>query len=151
MTVISEFTRGQIRYLNTDLDIQSKSDLSGIVEEFGEDVIVLHHCERRGFQHASFESSESSADADGVINSFCRLVEQMPEEVREIWDGCVSRVFDIGYESGSLPQNFRSEIRASTIQRVAEIGASVVVTIYPESGDFAPPPKPIQKDDEPHR
>jgi hypothetical protein len=71
--------------------------------------------------------------------------------ISEIWDGCVSRVFDIRYESGSLPQNFRSEIRAFNIQRVAEIGASVVITVYPESGDFAPPAKPIQKDDEPHR
>ena len=140
----------EIRYLNTDLDIESKSDLSRIVEEFGEDVIVLHHEERRGYQHASFEISGNGTDADGVINSFCRLVEQMPEEVREIWDGCVSRVFDIGYESGSMPQNFRSEIRASTIQRVAEVGASVVITIYPETGDFAPPEKPIQKEDLPN-
>ena len=142
----------EIRYLNTDLDIESKSDLSRIVEEFGEDVITLHHGERRGYQHASFEISIAydNTDADGVINSFCRLVEQMPKEVREIWDGCVSRVFDIGYESGSSPQNFRSEIRASTIKRVAEIGASVVVTIYPESGDFAPPEKPIQKEDPPN-
>ena len=128
----------KITYLNTDLDIESKSDLSRIVEEFGEDVIVLHHEERRGYQHASFEICVSSAgpDADGVINSFCRLVEELPKEVRQIWDGCVSRVFDIGYESGSSPQNFRSEIRASTLQRVAQIGASVVITIYPESGDF---------------
>ena len=128
----------KITYLNTDLDIESKSDVSRIVEEFGEDVIVLHHEERRGYEHASFEISGSSADADAdsVINSFCRLVEELPKEVREIWDGCVSRVFDIGYESGSSPQNFRSEIRASTIQRVAQIGASIATTIYPESGDF---------------
>lgn len=139
----------EIRYLNTDLDIESKSDLSRIVEEFAEDVITLHHEERRGYQHASFEISEMCTDADKVINSFCRLVDELPKEVREIWDGCVSRVFDIGYESGSSPQNLRSEIRASTIQRVAEIGASVVVSIYPESADFAPREKTIQKEDLP--
>ena len=135
----------EIQYLNTDLDIESKSDLTRIVEDFSEDVIVLHHGEMRGYQHASFEISVGNTDADGVINSFCSLVEQMPKEVREIWDECISRVFDIGYESGSSPQNFRSEIRASTIQRVAEIGASVVITIYPESGDFASPKKPGAK------
>jgi len=140
----------EIRYLNTDLDIESKSDLTRIVEDFAEDVIVLHHEEMRGYQHASFEISAGSSDADGVINSFCLLVEELPKEVREIWNGCVSRVFDIGYESGSSPQNFRSEIRASTIQRVAEIGASVVITIYPETGDFGPPKKPIKKEDLPN-
>lgn len=125
------------KYLNTDLEIESKSDLSRIVEEFGEDVMVLHHGEMRGYQHASFEIGGSSAGADELINSFCLLVEQLPEEVREIWNGCCSRAFDVGYESGSAPQNFKSEIRASTIQRVAEIGASIVITIYPVSEDDA--------------
>jgi hypothetical protein len=124
-----------IRYLNTDLVIESKSDLSRIVQEFGDDVIVLHHGEMRGYHLASFEvdSGGTSTGADEIINFFCLLVEQLPKEVREIWDGCCSRVLDIGYESGMSPLNFRSEIRAPTIQRVAAIGASIVITIYPLS------------------
>lgn len=119
-------------YLNTDLDIESKSDLSRIVEEFGDDVIVLHHGERKGYQHASFEidSGATNAGADEIINTFCSLVENLPKEVREIWEGCCARVFDVGYESGSSPQNFRSEIRVPTIRRVASIGASIAITIY---------------------
>ena len=123
----------EVKYLNTDLEIESKSDLSKIVEEFGEDVLVLHHGEISGYQHASFSIAGGSTDADATINYFCTLVESLPGEVREIWDGCCSRVFDVGYESGSSPQNFRSEIRASTIRRVANIGASVAITIYPET------------------
>lgn len=120
------------RYLNTDLEIESKSDISRIVQEFGEDVIVLHHGEMRGYQHASFEieCGATTAGADEVINVFCDLVENLPKEVREIWEGCCSRVFDVGYESGSSPYSFRSEIRPATIQRVAAIGASIVITIY---------------------
>ena len=121
----------EVRYLNTDLVIESKTDLSVIVHEFGEDVIVLYHGEMRGYQHASFESSEAGAGADEIINFFCMLVENLPEGAREVWDGCCSRVLDVGFESGESPSNFRSEIRASTIQRVAAIGASIVVTIYP--------------------
>ena len=67
----------EVRYLNTDLEIESKSDLSRIVEEFGEDVVVLHHGEVRGYQHASFEMAGSIAGADEVINSLCLLVEQL--------------------------------------------------------------------------
>ena len=125
-----------IRYLNTDLEIDSKKDISRIVEEFGDDVIVLYHGEMRGHQHASLEIVRPmSAGADETINQFCVLVENLPEEVREIWEGCFSRVFDVGYDSGSSPQNFRSEIRAATIQRVAAIGASIVITIYPLSDE----------------
>lgn len=126
----------EVQYLNTDLELESKSDLSKIVEEFGEDVSVLHHGEMRGYQHASFEITGASTDADDTINSFCLLVESLPEAVREVWDGCCSRIFDIGYESGASP-NFHSEIRAATIQRVADIGASIVITIYPETQEPA--------------
>jgi hypothetical protein len=59
------------------------------------------------------------------------LVESLPKEIREIWHGCCSRILDIGYESGTTPPNYRSEIRASTIRRVGEIGASIVISIYP--------------------
>ena len=120
-----------VRYLNVDLEIESKSDLSKIVEEFGEDVSVLYCGEMRGYQHASFEMPGNTAGADETISHFCWLVEQLTKEAREVWDGCCSRVMDVGYESGTSPQNFRSEIRASTVQRVAAIGASIVITIYP--------------------
>src|SRR5205807_1923324 len=117
---------------NTDLEIESRGDLSKIVEEFGEAVLVLHHDEVSGYQRASFEIAGGILDADATINSFSLLVESLPNEVREVWDACCSRVFDVGYQSGASPQTFRSEIRASTIQRVANMGASVVITIYPE-------------------
>ena len=121
----------EVHYLNTDLDIESVRDLSRVVEEFGEDVIVLHHGESRGYDHASFEiASGAELGADEVINYFCSLVEGFPKEVRDIWDGCCSRILDVGYESGTTPHSFRSEIRASTIQRVASIGSSIVITVY---------------------
>ena len=125
----------EVHYLNTDLEIESQSDLSQIVEEFGADVLVLYHGEIRGYQHGSFSITGGSTDADATINYFCTLVEQLSKDAREIWDKCCSRLFDIGYESGSAPQTFRSEIRATTIQRVAKIGAGVVITIYPETRD----------------
>jgi hypothetical protein len=127
----------ETHYLNTDLEIESKNDLSRIVEEFGDDVVVLYHGETRGYQHASFEidSGGTNAGADEVINAFCYLVENLPDEVRAIWEGCCSKVFDVGYESGSSPRNFRSELRAPTIQRVAAIGAGVVITIYSLSNE----------------
>ena len=48
-----------------------------------------------------------------------------------MWDRCRSRILNIGFESGTTPQNYASEIKASTIQRVAGVGGSVVITIYP--------------------
>jgi hypothetical protein len=120
-----------VHYINTDLDIESKQDLTRVVEEFGDDVIVLYHGEARGYQRASFEIAGNIDGADEVINYFCTLVESLPKDAREIWDNCVLRTLDIGYESGAEPRNFRSELRPGTIKRVADIGAGIIITIYP--------------------
>jgi hypothetical protein len=100
---------------------------------------VLYQGEIRGYQHATFEIAGNTSGADEVINYFCSLVEGLPKEARDVWDGCCSRVLDIGYESGTSPRNFRSEVRASTIQRVAKIGASIVITIYPQLAEQTSP------------
>lgn len=121
------------RYLNTDLEIESLEDLSPIVEYFGEDVVVLFHGEAMGHRRASFEVAGLVADADAVLNHFCMLAEALPERERSVWNNCSKRVFDTGYESGTQSTAFRSEIRPSTIQRVAALGASIVITIYPLS------------------
>jgi hypothetical protein len=123
----------EVQYLNTDLEIESQSDLSKIAEEFGEYVLVLHLGEARGYQHAYFEvaGSSVSTNPDDVINSFCDLVDGLSQEARQIWDGCCSRVFDIGFESGTAAPNLHSEIKPGTIERVAKLGAGIVITIYP--------------------
>jgi hypothetical protein len=54
----------EVRYLNTDLEIESNHDVSKIVEEFGEDVAVLHHGEIRGYLHALFEIAGSMNGAN---------------------------------------------------------------------------------------
>jgi hypothetical protein len=124
-----------IQYVNTDLEIESSQDVSRIVEEFGEDVSVLFHGTIKSYRAASFEIQGISREADDAINYFCSLIESFHEDVRGIWDKCVSRVFNIGYESGDSPNSYTSELRASTIQRLAKIGASVVITIYPTRMD----------------
>ena len=79
----------EVHYLNTDLEIESVRDLSRVVEEFGEDVIVLHHRESRGYDKAFFEiASGADLGVDEVINYFCLLVESLPKAVRDIWNGC---------------------------------------------------------------
>ncbi len=120
----------KISYLNTDLEIKSKEDISRIIEEFGEHVIVLHHEEAARSHEAVFEAASELDGADDVINHFCGLVENLAHDARTIWDRCRTRIFDIGYESGTTPHNLRSEIKASTIQRLSAVGASIIITIY---------------------
>jgi len=38
---------------------------------------------------------------------------------------------DIAFESGETPKNFSSELKAETVQRLAVLGVSIKITIYP--------------------
>lgn len=125
------------QYLNTDLDIESLDDLSPIVQQFGQDVFVLYRDEAEGHRFASFEVAEDQPDADAAISQFCTLIEAFPARERSVWNSCLKRVFDIGYESGTESGRFRSEISAATVSRAAALGASIMVTIYfhPDSNE----------------
>ena len=130
----------EIRYLSTDLDIESTSDLSALVDELGEDVIVLHHGPISHFKHASFQLAQASyGGPDEVLEGYCNLVENLSVDARKIWDSCFTRVFDVGISWGALPQRYRFELRPSTLKRVTGIGASVAVSLYPEEvGSITP-------------
>ncbi len=127
----------QTRYLNTDLEIQSSSDLTKIVEAFGDDVIVLYNGKwGEKVNKASFEVSHIHSSVNETIEFFCMLVENLAPQERDIWDSCFSKVFDIGYDTGVANQSFQSLIRPEVIERIVSIGAHIAITIYPPaSGD----------------
>jgi hypothetical protein len=121
-----------IQFLNVDLELESEYDLSRLVKDLGEEIMVMHDGTIRNYHHLACEiTSGNMSGADEIINDFCPLIEQFPPDIKSLWEACCTRIFDIGYESGSRPQSFRSELRASTLQRVANIGAGIIITIYP--------------------
>ena len=121
----------EIRYLNTDLEIESKEDLRPIIEAFGKEVFILHHGFIKGMQHASFElSHDHSFVPDEVIRRYCDLIEALPPTAKMIWNQCSTRLLDIGVESGSSPNCYRFEVHQSTLDRVSATGASLAVSIY---------------------
>ena len=118
-----------IAFLNVDLDVESDHSLDALVADLGEDVVVLHHGQARGLHVASFETA-TDATAEATILQFCLLLENLSEEARAVWEGCCTRTFDIGFDSGDSPSSLRSVLHPRTVKRVADLGAAVVVTIY---------------------
>jgi hypothetical protein len=120
-----------VEYLNTDLEVESFGDLAILVTELGEDATVLYNGKAQKHNLATFEVGEHFLNADEAINHFCLLIEGLSAKARNTWNKCVSRVFDLGYESGDSANCFRTELRNSTVRRAAALGASIVITIYP--------------------
>jgi hypothetical protein len=122
-----------IRFLNVDLEVRSHVSLQPIVDDFGDNALSLYFGEVQEHYLATFEANDSgsSADADSIIAYFCMLVRSFKPEAKQLWESAFSKIFDIGYESGLEPRSYSSLIRADTIAQVADLGASLRVTIYP--------------------
>ncbi len=128
---------GDIRFLNVDLDVESRTSLKPLIDDLGEDVIVLHEGQSRGLYEAHFETAECGGDAESTLATFCVLLENLDTEAAEVWKTAVSRTFDIGFDSGDSPCDFRAIIHPDTVQRVAELNAAIIITIYPRPDEVA--------------
>lgn len=126
-----------IRYLNVDLLIKSREDLTPIVQEFGEDVFVLSNGKAGNFYYAYLEIAGSHAGPNENIEYFCSLIDGLSNEARKIWDNSFYRIFDIGYASGTSNNSYSSDLREAVLKRISEANASVRITIYP----YAQPPE----------
>jgi hypothetical protein len=116
-------------FLNIDLDIESAEDIAPIVQEWGGRICVHRYEEIEGVFYGSFETP--FGDVEGILSEYVSLINGLSPEARGIWNRATIRVFDFGYEAGDTPNGFHSKIEADFIKRLAEIGGSIVVTIYP--------------------
>lgn len=117
---------------------KSKENLQHLIDEFGDDVCILFH--DRLQDECDFASLEISLDkiASGIygeveetLKAFCSIIENLSSDSRRIWNNCEEKIFDIGFESGNTENSFNAKIEIETIKRIAEIGANIVITIYP--------------------
>ena len=99
----------------------------------GESVEVLFNGKWAEHYRAVFEIARSHAAANEDIAYFCSLVEGLEGRARELWVEAFSREFDIGFESGNLGECAYTKIQSGIVKRVAEAGASISFTIYPEA------------------
>lgn len=125
----------EISFLNVDLEIESNQNLQSIIENFGKNISVLYYGKRENdVNFGAFSLSDSfEKNADEIILVFCSLIENFSTESKRIWKNSISKRFDIGFQSGDSPKNYQTEIRTDTIEIVAKLGASIVITIYPKS------------------
>ena len=123
-----------VRFINVDLDIESRKSLDHLCHELSSSDI--HHlvCEpgERGF-FARLECSNGgeTSDADSVINKFCDALETLDERASAEWKAAHRRCFDLGYETSGSDLCWQSDLRHETLSRVVALGASISFTVYP--------------------
>jgi hypothetical protein len=125
---------GRIQYLNTDLDLASTDDLTALASALKTlGVFSLHVARGEDAQwHATFETDEHFDQADANIAAMITAVESLPEPLRAAWSRCSQREFNVGYDCGGEPWAFNQALSSELLGRMAAVGASLRVTLYPD-------------------
>ena len=132
------------RFVSAQLEIESPRPLGYVLQAFsGTEVVAFDYRETKRGLSAAFEftGAGASTDPDAQIVAFCDTVEHFEDQPKAIWDGAYRKTFNLGYEIDPTESCFRSELKPETVQRIAKLGASVLVSIYPA--------QPADPEDEP--
>jgi hypothetical protein len=134
---------------NVDLELASSESIQPLIIELGDNAYALYPGGEVGdgksagleigdyppgedWIYKSYDDKENLiGGVDVLISAFCDLIENLSADSRQIWDKCHRKEFDIGFESGNTIKSFHTQIRAETIKRCAELGASIMITVYP--------------------
>ena len=123
----------QTHLANVDLDVTSRRPLGPLAAAFGQRVVILYVGGERRHYAAHFELRESykpSRNADALIRRFVELIRKLPDDARQLWDNARSREFNIGIECGMVPHSHEMRLRSTTLEAVATVGGSIVITTY---------------------
>jgi hypothetical protein len=127
---------GVIGYLNTDLDLTSADELTALAAAFAAAGVFPLHVTRGedGQWYACFETEEQHSGPEPNIAAMLAAIEALTPPLRCVWAGCLRREFNIGYDCGLEPWAFNQGLSAELLGRMAVVGASLRVTLYPEQG-----------------
>jgi hypothetical protein len=126
------------RYITVDLDLHSSFPLHDLVAAFGDNAFALHCGEgiawpgRRACAYAAvMELNIETRGLNETLRGFCALIESLPAAAAALWKKVRRREFNIGFDSGVQGPAFNTAIAPDVITRIAKLGGSIAVTIYP--------------------
>lgn len=125
------------QFRNVDLEIASAPKLDSLVAEMGKRVVVLYcgPVPKRSRHFVALEVSRFYKNPDVTIQAFCSIVDDLSPAARRTWNAA-RKTFDIGFELRPSERSSHITIRTDTLERIARLGANLIVTCYQaEPGD----------------
>jgi hypothetical protein len=118
-------------YIVTDLELRARFDLAPLdveLQRAGLHGWVTHHDSVwRAHYSGSDRCGRNPAQA---LDHLLQIVEGFDGDSRDMWDRCISRRFDLGYECFDERFASRWQIKAPLLRRLADVKGDLVVTIY---------------------
>jgi len=130
---MSGFEYKEMRFLNVDLDLVSRSDLQPLVTALEPATFALHVGHEKRTYSAHLELSKFPKNADAAIRGFAALIQKLSRAERKLWDTARVRDFNIGVQSALQPRAFEIKLTPDTLGIASILGARIVLTVYAPS------------------
>ncbi len=119
-----------IQYITTDLNIESKEDLSKLAIDLcnGESPHLNEWVDTTYNLRLGGSGFDNSPVND--IEIFCKKIESLSADNKILWNNSLSRILDIAFESGDEPNNLTSLLPEALITRISKLKLSIEITIY---------------------
>ncbi len=115
-------------YLNVDLEVGSRSELSPLIRSFG--AINLFSGRTPRGHVATFEVTGLSRSPVSTLRGHIRRIRRLRGRARHLWQTAVRRDFNIGVQAGRKPHAFELVLTPATVRAVAGVHAGIVLTVY---------------------
>lgn len=119
-------------YANVDLDVHCDTPLDALAAALERAGLLVLDCgpdDCAGGHRATFEA-EPGDRADDAVRNLCAAVRALDGEPAAIWQRARLRRFDVGLHGGDEPHLFHQVLSAQTVREVAELGASLAISLY---------------------
>ena len=125
------------RYLNTDLDLIAEQDLTLLVQELETSGFYSLHAVvgDDGKWYATLEINEAADEElhlrqpELTTVAMLDAIEALDASARALWDACMSKTLDIGYQCGDGAR-VRNELTNATLSRMSALGIGMFITLY---------------------
>ena len=120
----------QTHFLNVDLELTTRGEIAPLLALWKKEIVVLRNSIDDGVRTVWLEVVPEQRGVEQVLLCFLDMIEKFPDDVRELWNACEDRCFNVGIQAGSTPHDSTYSVSPHTLGRVAAAMARVAVTVY---------------------
>jgi hypothetical protein len=127
-------------YINTDLELRARFELGPLNSELAEaGLTAIFSKYLHGVWESTYESGKHHHPSQ-AIDQMLDVVDRLSPVGRNLWNACISRRFNVGYEGSDEPYPWTDlrwthttwQFTAPMLQRMVSANSSFVVTFYPQ-------------------
>lgn len=119
-------------FLNVDLEIAAPCDLAPLLAAIEPRLVVLvaEIRARRSWLRAESLLAHPRSASQAILD-IARVVSRLRGQPRALWNSSSRRVFDIGYEAGTVRTPLVDLLDPDALAAITRVGAQLAITVYP--------------------